>query len=250
MTERRIELDGAVNLRDLGGYPAGRGRRTRWGRVFRSDRLADLSDADRAKVARLGLRTVVDLRLPSERRDFPSRLPQDEALRIVEIGFVPAGTLEMLQLVLAGDIDVAELERRVVGQYRSFPVAHVPEFRRLVRALAAPGALPALVHCTSGKDRTGFAAAVILLIAGVPRDVVLEDYLLTNRYQRPLGYLTGKATPADVASRLTTAQPAYLEAAFAEIDRRWGSDEAFLEDGLGLGEAERAALRDELTEEA
>jgi protein-tyrosine phosphatase len=245
---RRIDLDGTVNLRDLGGYPAGPGRRTRWGRVYRSDSLAELTPEDHEKLAGLGLRTVVDLRLPQERRSMPSRLPERLGIRTVEIGFVPAGTLEMLRLVALGDIDPAGLERHVVGHYRRFPVDHVPEYRRMVRAIAEPGALPALVHCTSGKDRTGFAAVVILLIAGVPREVILEDYLLTNRYQRDISHLHGRATSKAVADLLATAQAVYLEAAFAEIDRVYGSSEGYLAQGLGIDEAERAALVELVTE--
>jgi len=248
--QRHIELDGTVNLRDLGGYPAGPGRQTRWGRLYRSDTLAELTRRDHEKLSRLGLRTVIDLRLPQERRSMPNRLPDGLGIRTVEIGFVPAGTLEMLRLVAQGEIDTAGLERHVIGHYRRFPVDHVPEYRRMVRVIAESGALPALVHCTSGKDRTGFAAAVLLLIAGVPREVVLEDYLLTNRYQRDISHLHGRATPKAVADLLTVAQPVYLEAAFAEIDRVYGSTDGYLTKGLGIDDAERTQLLELMTEAA
>ncbi len=246
--KRHIELDGSVNLRDLGGYPVGPGRRTRWGRIYRSDSLAELSHRDEEKLASLRLSTVVDLRLPQERRSRPNRIPAQLGIRTVEIGFVPAGTLEMLRLVVLGEIDTAGVEHHVIGHYRRFPLDHLPEYRRMVRALAEPGALPALVHCTSGKDRTGFAAAVLLLIAGASREVVLEDYLLTNDHRRDISHLFGPATPPAVADLLTAALPIYLETSFAEIDRVFGSTDAYLAKGLGIDDAERARLVELMTE--
>jgi protein-tyrosine phosphatase len=107
---------------------------------------------------------------------------------------------------------------------------------------------PLLLHCTSGKDRTGYGVALLMLSVGVPRDVVLEDYDLTNNYRRPVPQLFGPKTTEDVARTLLSAHKKYLEAALDEMDRVYGSFDAYLQQGLGVGDAARERLVDLLTE--
>lgn len=246
--QRRLEFEGAVNFRDVGGYAAGSGRRTRWHTLYRADSLADLTPADEARLRGLGLRTLIDFRLPEERRLKPNRLAADMLLTTVELGFVPAGTLEMLDLVRQGVIEPAELERRVTAQYRLIPIDHCDEYRQMFAVAMAAERLPLLIHCTSGKDRTGFGIAVLLLAIGVPRDVVLEDYQLTNRYRRPVPQLLGPATSSSIVQTLTSARGKYLEAALDEIDRVYGSVDEYLATGLKVSAEGRAHLVEHLTE--
>jgi protein-tyrosine phosphatase len=246
--ERRLAFEGAANFRDLGGYPAGGGRRTRWRRLFRADSLGDLTPADLERLDALGLRGLVDFRTDIERKLKPNRLPERSGVRTLEIGFLPAGTLDMLSRVRSGAITIAELEREVKGQYRLFVSDHVDEYRRAVAFAAEPDNYPLLIHCTSGKDRTGFASAVLLLAVGVPRDVVLQDYDLTNRYRRNVSHLFGPGTPEDIIALLLSAQAHYLEAAFDEIDRRFGSFDAYLAQALQVDDAMRARIHALLTE--
>jgi protein-tyrosine phosphatase len=248
MAERRLEFEGAVNFRDLGGYPAAGARRARWRRLYRADSLADLTEADLERLDALGLRALIDFRLPLERDARPDRLPEGATLRRVELGFVPAGTLEMLALVKAGGIDPPEVERRVIGHYRRFCVDHHDVYSETLALAASEDHLPLLIHCTSGKDRTGYGVAILLLALGVPREVVLEDYALTNRYRRPVPQLFGPRTPPEVVKILLAAQEKYLEAALEEIDRVHGSFEAYLERTLGVDERKRASLVELLTE--
>jgi protein-tyrosine phosphatase len=245
---RRILLEGAVNFRDLGGYPARPGRQTRWNRVYRADNLAGLTEADLTLLETLGLTTLIDFRLPMEREMHPDRLPPGSSIRCVELGFLPEGTLEMLSLVKRGTIDVAELERRVIGQYRLFCLDHIEEFRQTFAIASEPDNHPLLLHCTSGKDRTGVAVALLLLAIGVPRETVLEDYSLTNLYRRPVPQLLGPETPEEVVQVLLSAQPKCLEAALEEIDRAHGSLDAYLEQALAVNEAQRERLIETLTE--
>lgn len=248
VVQRRVLFEGAVNFRDLGGYPAGRGRQTRWSQVYRADNLAGLTEADLVLLETLGLTTLIDFRLPMERQMHPDRLPPGSSIRRVELGFLPEGTLDMLSLVKRGAIGVAELERRVIGQYRLFCLDHVEEYRRTFAIASEPGNYPLLFHCTSGKDRTGVAAALLLLAVGVSRETVLEDYSLTNLYRRPVPQLLGPETPEEVVDVLLSAQPKYLEAALEEIDRAHGSFDAYLEQALAVDEARRERLVDMLTE--
>jgi protein-tyrosine phosphatase len=245
---RRVLFEGAVNFRDLGGYAAGAGRQTRWRQVYRADNLAGLTEDDLIRLEDLGLRALIDFRLPAERDASPDRLPQGSSIRRVEAGFIPAGTLEMLALVKAGTIAASELERWVIAQYRLFCVDHTEEYRQTFAVALDPKSYPLLLHCTSGKDRTGFAAALVLLALGVSRDTVIEDYNLTNLYRRPVPHLFGPETPDEVAAVLLSAQPKYLEAALDEIDRVFGSFDDYLGRALGVGDSDRQRLVDLLTE--
>jgi protein-tyrosine phosphatase len=247
---RRVLFEGAVNFRDLGGYRAGAGRRTRWGLIYRADNLAGLTEADLILLESLGLRTLIDFRLPMEREASPDRLPPGSSIRTVEAGFIPAGTLEMLALVKTGAIEPSELERRVIAQYRLFCVDHIEEYRQTFAIALDERSYPLLLHCTSGKDRTGFGAALLLRAVGVSRDTVIDDYNLTNLYRRPVPHLFGPETPAEIATILLSAQPKYLEAALDEIDRVYGSFNIYLERALGVGESGRRRLVDLMTEPA
>jgi len=247
---RRLDFEGAVNFRDLGGYPALDGRRTRWRRLFRADSLADLTPADLAQLTALGLRTLIDFRLPEERLLKPNRLPRGDAIRCIELGFVPEGTLQMLRLVKSGAIEPSEVERRVIAQYRRFCIDHHYEYSRMFEIAGTSDGYPLLIHCTSGKDRTGYGAALLLLSVGVSRDIVIDDYGLTNNYQRAVPQLLGSDTSKAVAQILLAAQSKYLEAALDEIDRIYGSFEAYLDRALGVDDSRRAILIELLTESA
>jgi protein-tyrosine phosphatase len=248
--QRRIPFEGAVNFRDLGGYPTGKGRRTRWKRAYRADNLAGLTEADLVRLEALGLRTLIDFRLPMERRISPDRLPPGAPIRTVELGFIPAGTIEMLALVKAGTITQSEVERRVIAQYRLLCVDHVEEYRQTFAIAADADNYPLLIHCTSGKDRTGFAVALLLIALGAPREIVLEDYDLTNHYRRSVPHLFGPETPEGIVATLLSAQPKYLEAALDEIDRVHGSFDDYLNRALGVDDSARSRLVELLTEAA
>jgi protein-tyrosine phosphatase len=246
--QRRVALQGAVNFRDLGGYAVAGGRRTRWGRLFRSDSLADLTEADFRLLDALGLDTLIDFRLPLERQRKPNRLPPGTRLRTVEIGFLPEGALDMLRQVFMGTLDAAGVERETLRHYQHFPAAHVREYREMFDRIEAAEGRPVLIHCTSGKDRTGFGAAMILFALGAERQVVLEDYILTNQYRRDLSFLLARNTPPAVIEMLTAAQPKYLQAALDAIEAAHGSVAAYLEQTLALTAARQARLRELLTE--
>lgn len=246
--ERRLAFEGAANFRDLGGYPAADGRKTRWRRLYRADSLGDLTPADLVRLDGLGLRGLIDFRIEVERTLKPDRLPSGATIRTLELGFLPVGTLDLLARVRAGTITADRLRREVLGHYRLFVSDHRREYRETVLFAADPANAPLLIHCTSGKDRTGIAAAILLLAVGVPREVVLEDYDLTNRYIRDVSHLFGPQTPQALISLLLSAQRSYLEAALDEMDRRFGSFDAYLEAGLGIDGATRARLTQILTE--
>jgi protein-tyrosine phosphatase len=246
--ERRVALEGAANFRDLGGYRAAGGRRTRWRRLFRADNLGDLTPADLVRIRELGLRGLIDFRIEAERQLKPDRLPENSRVLTLELGFLPVGIIDMLGRVRAGSITTAEVEQQMLACYRLFVSDHVNEYRQAVVFASVPANYPLLMHCTSGKDRTGMATAILLLAVGVSREVISQDYNLTNHYRRDVSHLFGPNTPQAVISLLLSAQSHYLEAAFDEMDQCFGSYNAYLAKGLGVDDATQSRLVELLTE--
>jgi protein-tyrosine phosphatase len=240
---RRVELSGAVNFRDLGGYRSTDGRQVRWRQLYRSDSLADLTDADLDVLSGIGLRSVCDLRHESERVKRPDKLPSGSPASLHQIGFFPHRAESLFKRLADKDISASEVEEFLCAAYRAFPIAQRVIYKGVLDILVADGALPALIHCTSGKDRTGFGVAVVLMALGVPRDVIVADYLLTNEYRRDLAFMIGDGVDPAVQNALKQAHPSYLAAAFDTIDQHWGSDAAYIERGLGFSGEDQERLR-------
>jgi protein-tyrosine phosphatase len=240
---RQLALQGASNCRDLGGLHTADGRCLRRGLLFRSDSLAELTDADFAQFAAIGLRTVCDLRHESERARKPNRLPAGMPIRQHTIGFFPTGAEDLIPS-LGPDSDELAVHSALAGYYRRFPLDHASNYSRMFDALLEPDALPALIHCTSGKDRTGFGIALILMALGVSREDIVADYLLSNLAPRDLRFMVPKGVPEAALSALMKVRADYLEASFAAIDAHWPDEQCFFEQALGLNEAAIQRLRD------
>ena len=236
---RKVVLEGSINCRDLGGLRTVDGRTTRRGQVFRSDALATLTADDQARLAALGIRAVFDLRTAEERTRAPNRAPTGCAQQAV--GFLPRGNPEMFQAVNAGKLDVAGTRATMRQQYENLILDHTERLARVFRGLLDPAGAPALIHCASGKDRTGIVSAVLLLAVGVARDEVLEDYHVSNFQRRPVDLFQG-AADATVVEQIMCAVPEYLEVALAAAERQFGSFNHYLRQGVGLLDAEREAL--------
>ncbi len=243
--DRLVALQGAVNFRDVGGLAAAGGRQVRRGLLFRSDELAHLTDADLRVVDRLGLRTIVDLRAAQERARRPDRLPPGARLRQVHLPMsdstMQGSALRQLAwLVVRGpSLDAATLLRQ---QYTAFAFQCAGAVGALLRCLADPANLPALVHCTAGKDRTGFTMAVLLLTLGVAEEDVIADHLLSNqllqpaipRFVRRLRWLSlGRLRPQQIAS-LLEARAELLEDVLESLRARHGTLESWLRQACGV----------------
>ncbi len=245
-TSRNVGLQGAPNCRDLGGYPAADGRRVKWKHLYRSDSLADLTDADLPVVRSLGLRTLVDLRHAFERERKPNRAVPGTSPTLHTFPFLPYGHVDIFQRVSEGRITLSELEQGCWEAYRRF--LPEPVFPKVIDLLLTPDVFPMMIHCTSGKDRTGYTTAVILLALGVPREVIIEDFLVTNRHRRDIGYLVGEKADPAVVDMLSGVGASYLEASFAAMEETWGSTDGYLSGALGLTDERRRRLQDILLE--
>lgn len=233
--DRVVRLQGASNFRDLGGYAGRNGRPVRWRRLFRSDHLGYLSESDRRVLAGLGLARAFDLRGVAERAAKPYELPGVEQ---VSLAIEPVIVQRMQDLVAAGHELTAPLVTALMTDlYRALVNDQSHRFAELFEHLLA-GDGAAVLHCTAGKDRTGFAVALILLALGVSREQVLHDYLLTNElYRRPA--LPATKTRQEVLEVLWRVQAGFLEAALHAVDTDHGGVERYLAQRLGLS---RAAL--------
>ncbi len=240
---RRIPFAGAANFRDLGGYAAGNGKCVAWRQLYRSDSLSELTDSDHDIWRELGIRVVCDLRIPSERSNAPDRLPEGNDLQERHIGFLPEGANEMLRAVRGGELTSAAIVEEVIRHYRRLPLDHLEEYRQIFSLLGAPQNQPLVIHCTSGKDRTGFAAMLILLALGVSEALALEDYLLTNSYRRDVSHIFNLHIGAEEMHTLTSARPEYFSAALGAMHDAFGSTEAYMRDGLGLDDGYLNSLR-------
>jgi protein-tyrosine phosphatase len=259
---RHIPLAGQPNFRDLGGYAAGDGRRIKWGVVYRSGELSQLSDDDVGKLGDLGIRTVVDFRSPEEvSARGEGRMPSG-----AQVFPLPIASSDMfaklIPMFLKGDFSqippdlLDKVNRMLVREFTG-------QYAGLLRVLSDPANRPLVFHCTQGKDRAGFGAAMVLSALGVPWETVVEDYLLSNHFRKEendkmLGMIRGFASnhggpegEAIAFSRvegLLYVKEQSLQAARAEIIERHGNVEAFLTEGLGCSVEGLERLRDDLLE--
>jgi protein-tyrosine phosphatase len=235
---RHLNLAGASNFRDLGGYPTRDGRAVRWRQIFRSNHLGHLTDDDIAVVRSLGVRSAFDFRGAQERAEALCGMTE---ITVHSLPVEPTVVAALRAIAASGrplsTDDAIDVMR---DSYRGYVQENTPRFRALFAHLLEDRA-PLVIHCSAGKDRTGFACALLLHTLGVPDDVIAEDYLLTNHF-----YLRDPSAssdlPDDVRQVLGSVQAEFLAAAFEAIDADFGDLQSYLRDGLGLGAAEREQL--------
>ena len=250
-SERHLPFHGPVNFRDLGGYAGQDGRTVKWGLVFRADALL-LDDRDIEPFARLGIRTVYDLRSSMERDANPNRLPDD-----------PAPATRILPLVsedpaanpLEG-INTSDGEGFLEQLYLHIFERSAANFGQLLTGLADMEQLPAVFHCAAGKDRTGLVSAALLSVLGVDLDDILDDYELTSQYrttehvQASMDRLRERQSlpPEVIAGMLRAPRPAMF-AAVDQILDKYGDFDSYLTGPAGAAADVPDRLRQLLLED-
>lgn len=233
---RRIELAGVLNMRDLGGYPASGGGFVRWRTLLRSDALHKLDADGLATLSGLGLRTVLDLRTHFEAERAPSALDGLSA-RLTHIS------------ILGGNMQSLPLELEAI--YRHMISECGDAIAAAIKVLCTDDALPALVHCSAGKDRTGVVIALVLAVLGVPDQVIAADYAMSSTYLDPdrtpaIGQLQASTGLGDELTRaLLTSAPVLIMDTLAWVRAAGGSVDGYLLDH-GLSPADLARLRSAL----
>ncbi len=253
-----IRLENAVNARDLGELPTESGARTLPGRLLRADNLQDLSPADIARlVDELGVTTVVDLRSTNEvKQEGPAPLTAVGAVRHVHLSVIPEslGNTDAASEALALNRRRAA-ERDASDLLLSFYLGYLEDRpENIVEALRTIAGAPraALVHCAAGKDRTGVVVALALSVAGVPRDVVVADYVATGeRIDLILDRLRRSPTYAEDIDRLPASEhrprPETMHGFLERLDADHGGPLGWLA-GHGFGADDAGRLRAKLLE--
>jgi len=255
---RNLGIASVPNLRDLGGYRTADGKTVASGLVYRSNQLSDIPPADMEKLAGLGLKNAFDLRTAEERNKRPEELPKGVNYVVLDVlaDSPAAGPAQLEKLMGNPNVANTELgggkvEAAFQASYREFvalPSAR-REFGKLYLSLGDRQQVPALFHCTTGKDRTGWAAAAFLALMGVSKDKVYEDYLRSNDYILPAykkaidGFVAAGGN-AEIPKAILGVKKEYLDAAFDEMQTKYGTIEKYFAEGLGIDAAKQQALRD------
>jgi protein-tyrosine phosphatase len=235
---RHLDLQGASNFRDLGGYRTGDGRLVRWRQLFRSNHLGHLTETDVAIVRGLGVRSAFDFRGTEERAAAVCGL---EEIEVHSLPIEPTVVAALRARLAEGSLSASVALEIMRESYRDYVRHNTHRFRALFAHLLDDSA-PLVIHCTAGKDRTGFACALVLHALGVPDDVIAEDYLLTNRFYRR-DPASANDLPDDVRQAIGSVEASFLAAAHDAVRTDYGDLESYLKDGLALGKSEHAALK-------
>ena len=261
-----LDIASLPNLRDIGGHVARDGRVVRRGLLYRSGQLHAIPAADMEKLGKLGLTCDYDLRLDSERASRPDQLPAGVKLVALDVlADADDTSSRRLDEILRNPRRVsstpggntADASAAMVLMYRDFVT--LPSAKKayggLFTRLAEEGGTPAVLHCTSGKDRSGWATAALLTLLGVPKEVVRADFLRSNdftlaKYQKSADGYVAAGGEAGVFPAVIGVRAEYLEASLEEVVKRYGSIEGYFEKGLGIDAAGQGRLRERFLEPA
>jgi protein-tyrosine phosphatase len=246
------------NLRDLGGYQTRDGDIVATGLAYRSNQLSGITPEDMAILEAIGFKIDYDLRTAEERVKRPDELPPGvEYVWLNVLADAPQASPAQLEQLLQDPpqankvLGNGQVEAAFIEAYRDFvslPSART-EFGRLFRGLAERSQLPALFHCTTGKDRTGWAAAALLELLGVPRETILTDYLRSNdyiipNYQEAIAAFVAAGGDPDIPEAILGVQKAYLNASFEEMEAQYSTIENYFAEGLGIDADGQQTLRE------
>jgi protein-tyrosine phosphatase len=245
---RRLVLEGAYNFRDLGGFATQDGKRTRWGRIFRSDALNALTPADYERLNSIGISLVCDLRTREERRTSPTDWAEASPMFLwAPVSENSAGKPlngEFTSKLQSRDISVEEGRNAFEQFYTSLVLDSAAKFGTVLRSIASASG-PAMFHCQGGRDRTGVTAALLLEILGVPRQTILDDYVHSAVYldERAPTPETGRYN-----AEIIKLQPRYIEAIFRAVSSKYGSFDRYRRSALQVTDADVARLKARLLE--
>lgn len=266
MTEkqRKIELEGTFNTRDLGGYPVQQGGQVVWGRLFRSDDLHLLTDDDQQHLAEMGINLIIDYRNKNEREKRPNKEVKNAQVVVLEpddpIAAIASADIKtdqskidaLIQMEAQGklDVDKDQLLESILGYVNNERSQKV--YAEMLKLIVSTPDCRVIQHCRGGKDRTGYGTALILLVLGVDEETIVYDYLLTNQYnqernnkrlQEYKAYTSNQAVLDYLASAMGTREEV-IRAALAEMKRKSGTPLAYIQEYLGISDELIAQFRE------
>ena len=258
ITDRALPTEGVRNFRDFGGYHTSDGQRVRWQMLYRSGHLGTLTDKDRALIASLNIDLVCDFRTQPEMDMNPSSFAPGHTPKIAELKLNPGDNLEFIDMMKSFN-DSSDLQDAARGKMRNInqqlALSKTEVYREMFQALLHSDG-PYLIHCSAGKDRTGFGAAIILTVLGVPEEAIFHDYLLSNNYTDPAHSLawynkfTGSNLNAEAATPLFEVHGDYLKTAFDAIYANYQDMNTYIRDEMRLDDNAINTLRQRLLEKA
>jgi protein-tyrosine phosphatase len=252
--ERRVKLEGAYNFRDLGGYRSLDGRRTKWGRIYRSDSLTRLTENDLTVLKQIGIRLVCDLRAPAEVKKRPDQLPTDGAIEYLNLPIVSGNfdTVTAHEKIIKGDIDWLTEDYMIKGYLYTID-AYASTWAAFFDRLAASASYPLVFHCTGGKDRAGTGAALILLALGVSEETIIHDHGLSNLFladsmPKLYSYFSSFGIKKENLRPYLTASRAAIIALLDHIRVTYGSAADYLKKKAGVPRKTIESLKQNLLE--
>ena len=241
------------NFRDLVGYLTSSGQSVRWNTLFRSGHLARMRKPDLELFRSLNIRTVVDFRSPQERKRKPNRLHRFHDVRTLHLPMLDpvksSMAREFRSRLVHRDYRGFDPFENITQMYQSFALECDRQYKRFIHAVLEARGRPLLWHCTAGKDRAGFAAAILLRVLGVPQETIVEDYMLSAGHadrKQVLMFLLKLARGENgvrVIQPLLTVHQKWIEASFRAIDDRWGSFAEYSAQALALSLNDMAQLQ-------
>jgi len=254
--KRLLKIPGVSNFRDLGGYVTQDNRSVKWGKLYRSGHLADLTPRGLDLITNLDLFAIIDFRSVYETQRHPDRAPAD--VRAFHLPVMDQANREMSQEIREriknNKFEGFSADNLIIKAYRQFPTEFTPAFKSFIHTVLDANGTAVLWHCTAGKDRTGYAAAILLRLLGVDQETIFVDYLLSNQYVKKINKKMVAAILARGIKAYRMIKPLYgvqldwLKVAFGKIDEEWGSFEEYISDGLRLNSFDVEQLRNELLE--
>ncbi|RSS70328.1 tyrosine-protein phosphatase [Streptomyces sp. WAC06614] len=244
LADRLVKLEGAVNFRDAGGYRTASGQWVKMGEVYRSDALGRLTPADEAKLRRLGVTTVFDLRTADERAKSPDKVPAGATYQVVDV-FAGSGSFRTMPRTPDEAVKAMVDAEKVMVSSDAGKAAYT----QVMNGIRHDDRRAVLYHCTAGKDRTGWSSAALLTALGVPRETVLADYLASNDYRKAANDAILSHLPAPQAAvykPLLDVRPEYLNAGYDEVTATYGTFDRYVAEGLGLDARELKDLKKDL----
>ncbi len=248
---RVIPLEGGINFRDLGGYRNKDGRSVKWRKLLRSGHLANLTSNDVTALREIGVTQIHDLRRSEEQQRTPSKPMPGEFITDYQIVVGSMG--RFWEYLLGGELTANTAHQLVVTSYRDCVAEVALPFRRLFRLLIDNSAHASLIHCAAGKDRTGMAAALVLAALDIPRQTIVEDYMLTREYydaaplietiEKHLQDANVDYWQRDWLTPYCTVHEENIAAFFAGIETDYGNIGNYLSSGLRLSKADLDALK-------